>query len=448
MDATPSLSSLGVGSGLDMGKILERLMAVERQPLQRLEKRKEAFEARISAVGRLRSALDDFRSVLKDLADVQRFELYAASSSDETVVTAQAGSSAPTGSYSIQVKRLAEQHKLAAQTTYADSDTTTIGTAGDTMTISLPDGSSTTISYGGKTLADIASAINNDGNNPGVSASVIRDNTGYRLLLTAKETGSGGLISVTYGSADPFNLQTVNQDRDGSGSFTAQDLDAELVVDGSYTLTTSSNTVTDAIGGITLELQGAGTATVTVERDVEGIKEQAQKLVDAYNKLRETLDELKGGGLSGEGLLLALERQIRGVLNTPPSGIASQYSYLAQVGITLQKDGTMALEASVLETALANDFKGVAQVLANDNQGYLFRLDALVQEYTQINGLLDSKEEGLQASVDNVERSIDHMEERLLRIELRYRSQFVMLDGLVAQLQSTGSFIRARLGTF
>ena len=448
MATIPTLSSLGIGSGLDMGKVLERLMAVERQPLQRLEARKEAFEAQLSGVGRLRSALDDFRSVLKDLADVKRFELYTASSSDEQVLTASAGSSAPTGSYSIQVKRLAEQHKLAAQTTYADSDTTTIGTAGDTMTISLPDGSSTTISYGGKTLVDIAAAINNDGNNPGVSASVIRDNSGYRLLLTAKETGSGGLISVTYSGADPFSLQTVNQDRDGSGGFTAQDLDAELVVDGSYTLTTSSNTVTDAIAGITLNLQGTGTATVTVDRDVEGIKEQAQKFVDAYNKLRETLEELRSGDLAGEGMLLGLERQLRAVLNTPPSGITSQYSYLAQVGITLQKDGTMALEASVLEKALQSDFKGVAQVLANDNQGYMFRLDALVQEYTQINGLLDSKEEGLQASVDGVERSIDNMEARLVRIELRYRSQFVMLDGLVAQLQSTGSFIRAKLGTF
>lgn len=439
-----TISSLGVGSGLDLSSLISKLMSVERRPLTQLQNRQAAYETDLSAYGRLRSALSTFQTAMDGLSTVDSFKVFAATSSNEDVFTGTASSSAGTGNFTLLVNRIAESHKLGSANTFADSGTTTIGTAGQTMTITVGT-EAFTVGYGGMTLSGVRDAINEASDNTGVTATVVHDDVGYRLLLTADETGSSNALSVSYSAADPFALATLNLDRNGSGGFTSADLDATMVLNGAYNITRSSNTIDDVIDGVTLTLKGPGTATLAVTRDTEAVAESAQAFATAYNTLRSTVTDLRAGDLSGDNTLLLLESGLFGVLNSAPTGLTGSFSYLAQVGISIQKDGTMKVDTSDLETAISTDFDGVAQLFGAAGQGYAARLDALVTNYLQSDGLIDATEDGINAKIDSLVERQDEWELRLEAIQTRYTRQFSALDALVAQMQSTSSYLTQQL---
>lgn len=439
------ISSPGIGSGLDVNSIVQKLMAVERQPVERLQAKKADYQAQLSAYGKLTSALSSFRDAMGNLDALSDLKLFSAASADEDVYTASAGSDAAAGSYDIEISRIAERHKLAASdaNTYATTDDD-IGASG-TMSVTVGSETAFDVDMTGKSLAQIRDAINTHADNPGVTATIISDDVGNRLLLSADDTGSESFVQVAYSGADPFGLTSLNSDRDGSGSFTADDLDAVLTLEGQFTITRTSNTVDDAIAGITLDLKQAGSAELTVSRDVEAITEQAQAFVDAYNTLNQTISSLRSGALEADNTLLGIQRQMRGIFNTPPSGLSTDLAYLSDVGIAFQKDGTLSLDSDDLETALASDFNGVAELLADDDQGYAFRLKALGDSLLQTSGLIDAREDGLNDSVALVDSRVSQMERRLEITEDRYRQQFTALDGLVAELNKTSNFLTQQL---
>lgn len=439
------IRSPGVGSGLDVNSIVNQLVAVERQPLIRLQEQKSSFKSQLSAYGQLKSAISSFRDSMAKLDSSSDFRLFTAKSSDDDVLTATAGSGAAAGAYGVEVVRIAERHRMAAgdANTYADT-TSDIGASG-TMSITVGAEPAFNVDLAGKSLAEIRDAINNASDNPGVTASIINDDVGNRLVLTADETGSDNALSVSYSGSDPFGLQTLNTDRDASGGFTAADLDAVLTLEGTFTVTRSSNSIDDAIDGLTLNLKSAGTINLTVERDVEGITKQAQDFVDAYNNLKSTIESLRGGTLGAENTLLSIDRQLRSAFNTAPSGLSGSYSYLPEVGISFQKDGKLALDSDTLETALANDFDGVAQLFGNDDQGYAYRVRGIADGMLQTDGLIDARQDGINDSIESIDSRMDLMSRRLEITEARYRAQFTALDGLVASLTKTGNFLTQQL---
>ena len=200
------LTSQGVGSGLDIKGIIDKLMSVERQPLVKLDTRTVELKAQVSAYGSLKSAVSTFRDAVDKLADIEKFKVYAATSSDKDVLDATASSSAARGVYNIQVNRIAENHRMASATTYADTGTTAIGTAGETMTLGVG-GSQFVVAIGGKTMSQIRDSINAAADNSGVTASIIKDNAGFRLSLSSNTTGSAKALSASYSAADPFALE-------------------------------------------------------------------------------------------------------------------------------------------------------------------------------------------------------------------------------------------------
>lgn len=436
-------TTTGVSSGvLDVNSIVSQLMAVESRPLALLETKKTELNAQISAYGSLKSVLSSFQTAMSNLGDLAKFKVFSASSTDTAVLTASASSSAAAGSHSVQVVRVAEQHKLYSNTSFASTDvlpaTTTTITVGSTAF---------SVDLSGKTLSEAATAINAATDNSGVTATVSNVDGGYKLLLTADDTGSTNALSVAYSGADPFSFQTINQDRNASGGFTSADLDAVLILDGSASLTAtrSSNAVTDLIGGVTLNLLAAGTVTVTTARDTEAITKSAQAFVDAFNTVRSNIKVLRAGTLSGDSNLLSIEAKIMSVINTPPSGLSSSYSYLSQVGVSIQKDGSMALDSTALSTALTADFSGVANLFANDDQGYAYRMKAAADDLLATDGLIDSRTTGLEESVASVQEQEDKTSARLAIIEQRYRTQFTALDVLMASMNTTSTFLTSQL---
>ena len=435
------ISAPGVGSGLDVSSIVEQLMSIERRPLNRLESDKQDFEARLSAFGQLKSALSTFQSALDDLKTLDAFEVYKAESSDETAFTATADSTAATGSNDIQVVSLAESHKMGS-VAIPDTGTTTLGGAGDQMTITV-DGASFSVDGGGMTLSELRDAINDAPDNVGVSATIISENSSsHRLVLTSTETGDANAMGLYFTGSLGTDLGLSDINVPGQ-------LDSELLIDGIYTVTRSGNTIDDAIAGVTLNLLAETTtsAKLAVSRDTESVTESVQSFVDAKNALKTTFDSLSGEGkdLEADSTLRSIENQIQGVFNTNPSGLTGSFAHLSEIGVSFQRDGTLALDSDDLEAAIASDFSGMAELFAHDDQGYLFRVDALIDGFVQTDGLIDTREDGLNSRIDVTDQRISDMEYRLELREQRLRDQFTALDTLMGQLQGTSDFLSQQL---
>lgn len=432
------ISSPGVGSGLDVNSIVQQLVAVERLPLNRLESDRSDLESELSAFGRLKGSLSGFQSAISDLKSVNAFSIYKTTSANEDALTATADSGAAPSSSNIQVVNLAEANKQGS-TVFADTDTTTIGSPGDTLTLTI-NGNPFTVDVGGKTLTEVQDAINQAPDNAGVSATIIsEDPTRNFLVLTSDDTGVANSIGLAATGSVLANL--------GMTDINAAE-DAVLLVDGTFNITRANNIISDAISGVTLTLkQETSTAVqLDVDRDLDAVTASAQTFVDAFNELQTTLDDLRLNELEADSILRNIESQIRGVLNTPPDpNLSLAFTSLAEVGVSLQKDGTMALDSAQFKSIIANDFTQIEQLFANDNQGFMFRMDSLVTGIVDINGLIDTREDSINDRIDTVDRRISDMEFRLQLTEARFRNEFTALDTLMGQLQGTGAFLSQQL---
>jgi flagellar hook-associated protein 2 len=437
------ISAPGVGSGLDVNSIVQQLMAIERQPLNRLQADKKSYETQLSAYGQVKSALSTFQSAFADLKTLDAFEVYKATSADETAFTATANSSAAVSFSNIQVNRLAEANKMGS-VAIADTDTTQLGGAGDQLTATI-NGKAFSVDIGGKTLAQIRDAINDAPDNTGVSATIISENSGsHRLVLTSIETGNDNALNLSF-------TGTVGADLGLTDINDRTQLDSELLIDGLYTVTRPGNTIDDAIGGVTLTLLGETTNPVklTVDRDVGKVQETVQGFVDAYNTLKTTLDGLSGAGkdLQADNTLRSIRTQMQAVFNTPPTGLTTSLAYLSEVGVAFQRDGTLALDTGALESAINSDFSGVAELFAGEGQGYLARLGGVIDGFVQPEGLINIREDGLNTRIDTVDQRISDMQYRLDLRQQRLNSQFTALDELMGQLNGTSQFLTRQLAS-
>lgn len=438
------LSSPGVGSGIDVRGIIDRLMSVERQPLIALATHNVELKAQVSAYGSLKGAVSTFRDAVAKLGDLAKFKIYAATSSDKEIVTSTASSSAARGVYTLVVNRIAENHRLASSQTFVDAGTTTIGTAGDTMTISVG-GSAFVVESGGKTLNDLRDAINSAGTNSGVTASVIKDDLGFRLSMSANGTGSTKAITVSYSASDPFTLTTLNVDRDSSGGFTNADLDASVKLEGQFDITSSSNSLTEAIQGVTLTLKKAGTVTINVDRDTGAVERSVQDFVKSYSDLVGTMGKMRGQVLKSDSpVLLNLESQMRTILNST-SRADSSFANAFEIGVATQKSGTLDLNAKTLTTALAGDFEGVANLFADPAHGLAVQLKTLAESFLATGGPLDGRSQGIDSQLRQNDARKTRLEERIRQIELRYTQRFNSLDSLVARLTQTSNLVTQQL---
>ncbi|MEN8762459.1 MAG: flagellar filament capping protein FliD [Thiogranum sp.] len=437
------ISAPGVGSGLDVNSIVNQLMEIERQPLNRLESNKRDLQVQLSAFGQLKSSLTTFQSALSDLKTVDAFEVYKAVSSDDTAFTATADSSAATGSVDIQVVSLAEVHKMGSLA-ITDTDSTTLGRNGNEMTFTV-NGNAFTVEGGGMTLSQLRDAINDAPDNSGVSATIISENSGsHRLVLTATETGNVNAINLSA-------TGRLRRDLDLSDINDPAQLDSELLVDGLYTITRSSNTISDAISGITLNLlaETGSDVQLNVSRDTGSVTESVQAFVDAFNELKTTIDSLSGEGndLEADNTLRSIESRIQAVFNTPPSGLTGGFTYLSEIGVSFQRDGKLSLDSGALQNAINADYAGMAELFASDDQGYLFRVDTLIGNIVQADGLINIRQDGLTSRIDRVDQRISDMEYRLELREKRLLDQFNTLDTLMGQLQGTSTFLSQQLAT-
>lgn len=439
-----ALSTPGVGSGLDIGGIVDKLMSIERAPVSKIDARMVELKAQVSAYGSLKSAVSTFRDAVDKLSDTSKFKVFTATTSKADVLTTSASSTAGKGIYNVNVQRLAENHRMAASTTYADTTTTIIGSGGDTVNISV--GSSNfSVAFGGKTLAQVRDAINSASNNAGVTASILKDDAGYRLSLSSNGTGSEKALTLSYSGADPFALNTLNTDRDSSGGFTNADLNAVVTLENTFTVTSSSNTLTDAIEGVSLNLVGTGTSTVKVDRDTGSVSASVQNMTKAYSTLVSLMTKMKGEVLKSDtAAVQTIQEQLRNVLSTNVS-TGGAFTNAFQVGVSTQKNGTLSVDTSVLTSAVTNDPESFANLFANADTGLAVRLRTLADSFLATGALLDGRAQGLSSAIQSAQDQKARMEQRLVIVQARLTRQFNSLDSLVSGLTRTGSAVTAQL---
>ncbi len=381
------LSSPGLGSGLDVNSIVGQLMTLEQRPLLLLNNKEAGQQAKISAYGSLKGALSSFQNSVKTLTNESIFSGVKAATANPDIVTASALSTAAAGSHQIEVLTLAQAQKIKSDA-FASTDTT-IGSG--TLTIEFgtynSDGSFTnhpdklakaiTIEPGQSSLGSIRDAINQA--DVGVSASIVNDGTGNRLVIASSDTGLNNALKITVSDSDGNHtdnagLSRLAYDASTGGAInmveTVAAQNATMVIDG-INISKPSNTISDALGGVTFNLikaEPGTTTTLNVARDVSKVQAGAEAFVKAYNELAKTISDVsrydvanqQASILTGDSTVRAIQTQLRGVLNSFLPGAAGGLNSLSQIGISFQKDGTLQLDNAKLNAVLNDPSKDIA----------------------------------------------------------------------------------------
>ncbi len=465
--ASGSISSPGLGSNLDVSGIVAKLMTVEAAPLTQLNNREGALQAKISLLGQIKGAIASIQSAARALNAAAATPVQRAISADTNVLNASATSGAASGSYGVNVLKLAQAQNIA--TAGQPSRTASIG-AGTTTTLTISAGSisggtldTDTGLYTGatftantskqpvtigldatnNTLEGIRDAIN--AANAGVTASIVSDGSAnpHRLVIKANDTGLEHSIKIAV-SGDAALQNLLAYDPAGTQNFSQLQAaqSAQLVIDG-VTVTSASNSVSSALDGVTFALKAVGSTTITVAKDNTGVTASLSQLVKSYNDAEKAIGDAtqKGANLQGDYGTVTILNRLRGELGAMKSGFGP-YGSLSQLGVSFQRDGSLAFDSSKLAGALggADSLKAAALVGSFANA-----LGAATASMLGTTGSLQAKTDGINRTIEDISGQRDVLNRRLTSIQARYLAQFNALDGLMGRMQQTSTYLTQQL---
>lgn len=391
------LSSAGIGSNLPIDSIISQLMAVERRPIDLLDKRVASFQSQLSAIGSLKSAMASFQSAAAGLSDIGKFQAFSAKIADTAVASATAGPKATPGKYSLEVSQLAQSQKLVTSgrasatqpigpgTITIDLGTIALGTDGsfDAATGKYAGASFTPNGSGAKTitidpantsLSGIRDAINKA--DAGVTASIVNDGgaSPYRLVLTQTASGNANSMKISV-AGDPALQALLGHDPTGtqalSESVSAKN--AEFKLDG-IAISTATNTPSDVLDGVTLTLAKTNVGsptTLDLARDTEAVAASVAKFVSAFNDISKKLTDLTAYNettktaavLNSDSTVRSIRNELRAMLGSPVAN-SGAFSVLSEIGVSL-KGGVMTLDDAKLKKAAATNFDDIAALFAS-----------------------------------------------------------------------------------
>ncbi len=459
------IAATGIGSGVDIENLVTQLIAAERDPTEkRIEQKEAVFEAKLSGLGTLKSALTSFQESVKALSDLSSFQARNVDSNQPEIFSASADSTAVAGSYEIEVTRLAKQHKLMSagfvdRNSEVGTGTLTISVGTDSFTLEIDDSN--------KTLDAISQEINGATDNPGVSATIINVDDGAggsvsKLVISSVEMGSdyelkievtndgdgddtdtAGLSQLVYVNGGTTNMTELNA---------LADLDAQFKLDG-QPVTYSSNTVKDVIDGVTIYLDKAEpgtTGTLAVTTDVMSVSEALSVFVGNYNTLVDAIDSLsnydvetgEASILLGDSTLRSVQSQIRQVLSSTVNG--DEFTMLYDVGLSTDDTGKLSFSSTRFDAAAAKDLEAIGSLFASEN-GIATQLDTVLSGFLDSGGRFDTRVDGIQNSLRELGEQREVLERRMEKLEERYRAQFTAMDLLVSQMQTTSEYLGSQL---
>ena len=463
-----SITANGIGSGLDISGLVNQLMTLEARPLNQLNTREASFQAQLSAFGQLKSVLSPIQSALSGLKDASRFQAMRATVGDSSMATASADTTAVKGSYSLEVLQIAQGQRVVTNDAVAPSVSegtltfnfgsyTTDNTDPDNPVTSFTMSSSATVTLepGKDSLQDLRDAINEAG--IGVRAQVINNGTAEQLIIAGNADGKAGGFQIVGSDG----LAGFSYDASTGASSSLDELeraqDARIRLDG-VTITRGSNTITDVIEGVTLNLLSGDPdkkTTLNINNDRAAVKTSIESLVKAYNEFNTTVrgltavnpDEGEAAILAGDSTARGVQTQMRNaftaVFNTGPGGVST----LSDMGISFNRDGSLSIDSGKLDTALADPQSNVATFFAGTEGqgGFAAALDERLSGLLQSGGVMDARTDGINNSIKAIDRQRDSLLRRLDMTEQRYRAQFIALDSMVANMMQTSNYLQQQL---
>ncbi len=449
---TSTFSSMGVGSGLPLGSLMTQLQTSENLALEPIQSQEDSLNAKISAYGKLKSAVSALQTAAQTLSSTGTFTALKTSVTG-SAFTASAGSGAVAGQYSVTVDQLATAQTLytAGQT----SNTTANGTGG-TLTLTLKNGTTQSLDLTGKdtSLNGLVSAINGDPS-LGVSATIINDGsaTPYHLMLIANKTGDQS--AVTSISSSNSALQSMLGFTQGTASSVAETAasNASVHING-IAVTSQSNTLQNAIQGVTLNLSAvdASPSTLSITHDDSQITQAVQGFVTAYNGLQSTIQSLtayntatqSGSILTGDPVALQVQEQMFGALNTVVSGTTT-YQSAFQLGLSTDPtSGSLTLDTNALSAALSSN-PGDVQAVLGGTRGLGSAFQTLSTNMLQTGGLFSNASDSMNQMMTDLQSQYTQTSDRISADMENYRQQFTALDSTVGQMNSLSSYLTQQL---
>lgn len=447
----------GLGNGVDFGPIVDALVQAERFPIDRINERKLAAQAKQTDFGLLGGKLLGLQTAANSLRTRLSFDentISTTSASSQDLLTASVSSTAAAGTHTVKVSQLASAHQIVskASTAVSASDTDIVSGSSGTFSFAVGSGSTQTVSLeSGGTLEDLRNGINDLG--AGVSASILNTGTegspSFRLVLSANDSGASNAITI---SSDDTDLDTVTT---GVDTFQAAQ-DSEIILGDELldpvTINRSTNTLTDVISGVTLNLQAKDTnnsVTISVTQDNAAVKEGISAFVAAYNEVvgfvneRTNFDVESGerGLFVGDSLARTVLDRIRQSTFSQISGLTT-YTGASQIGFETQTaDGTIKLNEDTLDTVLSANYSAVRNLfIQNPTTGTEGIAELVVDAVDALDdvefGALTIRQKSLTNQIDDFAEQISVREAALLRFEEQQRIKFGNLDGLLASLQN------------
>jgi len=444
------------GSVINVSSLVSELVAAERAPQDALiSSQTQATTAQISALGTLKGALSSFQSALSSLDTQSSFNVQTASSSDQSVFSANASSSAVGGSYSLTVSSLASAQQLVSKP-FAGGSSATVGTGA--LQVALGAGSfAVTIDGSNNTLAGVAAAINSASNNPGVTATIITGTDGAHLVLSSSLTGAANTIQVTETDGGT-GLSALTYGSGNTSHYTqnAAPQDASFTLAG-VAYTSPSNTVTNALSGVTLNLAGTNvgsSATLTVATNTATVQSNIAGFVAAYNALVTTIAPLgsydaasqTAGPMLGDPVLSGIQNQIQRALNAVVNTGSSTYTTLPSVGITTNKDGTLSLNQAALSTALSGSFGAVSQLFGGAT-GIAATLNTQLTNALDSSGVISARSQTLVTQENSLTDQTNALDAQMAALSTSLTQQYSALNTLLSSLQTQSAQLSQQFAT-
>jgi len=448
------ISSLGVGSGLQLRDILDQLRTVDEQTITIKEAKVTALATKLDEFDVVKNKLIAMKSFALDLSLSSNFLARTITSSNEEAVTATVMDGASTQSYSVTVNRLASRSSW--QSAGKAAEDASVAAADDLFKYEV-DGEEYTVEVeSGTTLSELAALINDDESNPGVTAQVIDDgdpDNPYRLVLQADDTGEDNRISITM-QLDALALAEVNGAGGGS-------LNAEIEVNGITYQRQTNSSISDVISGVTLNFhqEGSSSSIVVASNDTAAI-DMITGLVEAYNDAVQEIqanvaydEETEAFGVLADTTIRDLAFDLQNLMTqTVQADADGDITSMFDLGMTFNQDGTISIDGEVLAAAVANNPEGVQAFFLGDEDeeitGFADLVNDQLRTITGSTGQVEAEKTMAQARIDDLELQIEAETERLDKRYELLTKQFVELDRYMNQMTSMSDYLSGQFESY
>jgi flagellar hook-associated protein 2 len=423
---------------IDFMQILDAVMQQESAPLKTLETRIGDINTQITSFGTFLSKLGSLQGAVDALDETTAFGGRSTTVTNESIVKVSVGASTPLGTYDIKVMELARAQVTATNSAHTDKDTSIVATGG-TLTIG---GVAVNID-GPVTLQGLADKINSTDDSP-VTATIVSPSAGtYQLVLTGNQTGTANSFSIVDGmTASTVTFNPVNA---------VPATDASVIVNG-ITVSSSTNTVTDAIAGATLTLlQKADqtTVTATVDQDLSATKSKVESFVKAYNDVMTFISQEQARGRTGDARAIGKDGTVRGAgmmlvekLNSEYA-VGGSYSYAAAAGIGFTSDGKLEFDATVFDSAAKTNLADLKKLFVGGNgvDGLFVKLKSALGDFVETGGIIATTKDTLKTEAEGVEARMSGLIERLALRKATLQKQYIAYDQALSRMNSQQGFL-------